>query len=1308
MKRISSVILLIGMALFAGRVLAFTVADKPLFVTGNVDPNIILTLDDSTSMLRGYVPDVCNDQLGYAAWDCTNLDPRWTKSAHGNAMYYNPNVTYKAPRDANGNELTTSFAAAWRNGFYRPAIGYFSQKVNLSNQYRATASLWMTSSYDCTGLGGSSSNECYMGHANLGADTNLVGGNTGGSATFSTNDFANHDGSQVGSNPGTNLISVYVNGTLQARVGDTAANCASRPGANNQFTTYISGATLQLCFRNNVTMRNKTIEVLYKTGNGPIYAHDASAPAYYYVFDETNTGCVGTAAQKRVSNACYDLKIVSATSGPGGTDERQNFANWYSFYRTRYLATIAGASIAFSEIDPSARVAWQALNSCRGAADSLVTNACDGWDASYGSNRINTFSNAAHRNNFYGWLFRLKANASTPLHAAMDRAGKYFSTSGENSPYDNDFTTANSGEYTCRRNFHILMTDGKWNSQSVWPGDVDYPGNNTTLPDGQVYDPSQAYACIYRDGTDHTLADLAFKYWSTDLRCTPANVACNLANKLTPSIFEVDANGDGLKDSDQQVYWNPKNNPATWQHMVNYTVGLGLTSLLTDSGLSWTGDMYEGSYLAIRDGVTTWPAAGNDDNGASDLWHAAINSRGRFYSAESPDDLVNAFSAVMGQVKKATPSSAALAANSTKAEIGTRVYQAKFGTTQWNGHLYAYDVNPANGTLSDAVWNAANMIPAHGDRNIYAWDGNDGVAFQWANLTADQIDDLNTLNAADDGKGALRLAWLRGDHANETQNPGGVFRSRKIDPWDKDKPADPDHWVLGDIISSDPAYVGVGSQGYHLLPNGAAGQLSYAGYVSTHKANRTPAIYVGANDGMLHAFRVTDGVELFAVIPNAVFPNLSMLTDPNYDHRFFVNGSPGTGDAYLNNALSHASGWNTVVATGLGAGGNSIIAVDATSTDVTSADQFMWEYTEADMGMTYSQPQIVRLNDGNWAAVFGNGYKTSDGGSYLYLVNLVDGTLIRKITASAAVAGTANGLSTPVLVDANSDMIMDYAYAGDLQGNLWKFDLSNPNSANWGVANGGTALFVAKDPAGNRQPITVQPTASKETNGGYWIFFGTGRYIADEDVTPAEMAKTQTFYGIWDNGVAVPAYANRTDVLVEQTIVTTAVLGGYEVRATSNNAVVLGVNVRGWFMDLPGSGERVVSKAVSVVSNVNPAENRIVFVTILPSSDPCDAGGSSWLMEVLFTGGQPATPVFDLNNDGVFDDADKIVVDGNAVSASGVKSNVGIMATPTWLDKDKDKAFKLVPGTSGGVMTITNKGKGGSGTTTRVYWQQLL
>jgi type IV pilus assembly protein PilY1 len=1046
------------------------------------------------------------------------------------------------------------------------------------------------------------------------------------------------------------------------------------------------------------------------------YCRRVAMPAYYYVYDASNGGCNGSATD----NDCYDIKIVGNASGPGTADlngdgvinaddkdERQNFANWYSFYRTRNLSAVAGAALAFSELDPSARVAWQSLNSCADTSNNnvLPTANCAGWKNNTGSNTINSFSAAGHKQKFYNWLFQLptySAGGGTPLRRATIRAGKYYSTSGEGSPYDNDFSAANSGEYTCRRNFHVLMTDGIWNDD-VNTGNYDnkdWTGAGA-LPDATEYNYQQNYARIFRGATANTLADIAFNYWATDLRP-------GLANSLISVVNEVDSDNNGLADANQVMFWNPKNNPATWQHMINYTIGLGLTGFFQGSGLTWAGDTYSGSYSSIKSGFLNWPATSTDGGLVADLWHAAVNSRGEFFSADTPDELVTAFSSVMTQIKKATPSSAALAANSTKAEIGTRVYQAKFGTAKWNGHLYAYDVNPADGSLSAAVWDAATVVPAHGNRNLYTWNGNDGVGFQWANLTLDQQTALNTLDAANDGGGAQRLAWLRGDPTNETHNPGGVFRSRKIDPWDKDNPADPDHWVLGDIISSDPAYVGVGSQGYHLLPNGAAGQLSYAGYVSAHKAARTPAIYVGANDGMLHAFRVTDGVELFAVIPNAAFPNLSQLTDPNYEHRFFVNGSPGSGDAYLNNALSHASGWNTVVATGLGAGGNSVIAVDATRTDVTSADQFMWEYTEADMGMTYSQPQIVRLNDGSWAAVFGNGYKTSDGGAYLYLVNLADGSLIRKITASAALAGTDNGLSTPVLVDANSDMIMDYAYAGDLQGNLWKFDLSDPNAANWTVANGGTALFVAKDPAGNRQPITVQPTASKETNAGFWIFFGTGRYFADEDVKAAEMAKTQSFYGIWDNGVAVPAYANRTDVLVEQTIVTTAVLGGYEVRATSNNAVVLGVNVRGWFMDLPGSGERVVSRAVSVVSNVNPAENRIVFVTILPSSDPCDAGGTSWLMELLFTGGQPAAPVFDLNNDGVFDDADKIVVDGNAVPVSGVKSNVGIMATPTWLDKDAEKAFKLVPGTSGGVMTITNKGKGGSGTTTRVYWQQLL
>lgn len=1324
MKRISIIFLTMGWMALAGHAQAFTIADTPLFVTGNVAPNIILTLDDSGSMRRAYVPELPEGPCGSTVYDCGILDNRWFKAAHGNAMYYNPNVTYVAPKNADGSARTTSFTSAWRNGFTTAGTFNgvnFGTTVNLSTSYQPTASLSMAGdAISCVNNGGylgtsSDPAECFMGHfiAGYGQKTvtgTMLGINTTGKAPyFDIPNFVNQDGSASGEDPGANLITVKVGNTTFSDDGTLNSDTCSTSNdpSTGRYRTRIIGDTLRLCFNDASSYYGATVTVTLKDTSlvqaGEPASSSGGVPAYYYVFNKNKTGCSDNVAQKQ-NNNCYDYVRVSATSGPGGIDERQNFANWYSFYRTRNLATISGASLAFSELDQTTRVAWQGLKTCIGSTASLVTTTCNGFTGSYGSNAINIIGNATHRQNFYNWLFKLPAYEGTPLREALIRAGNYYThTSGsyENGPYDNDIGTPGSGAYSCRRNFHIMMTDGKWNGGGTAGGNIDKT-SVTNLPDGTAYNSASAYARIFRDDASNTLADLAFKYWKTDLS--------GLTNNLTPVVFEEDGDGNNLKDSVQQIFWNPKNDPATWQHMVNFTIGLGLTDYLTGSGLTWTGDMYQGSYFSIRDDVTgtvKWPEAEADENGVSDLWHAAINSRGRFYSAEAPDQLVNAFQSIMAQVKAATPSAAALAANSTKAEIGTRVYQAKFDTSKWNGHLYAYDVNPADGSLSPFTWDAATAMPVHGSRNIYVRNATGGADFAWTNLTTLQQAALDA-----GGLGEDRVAWIRGDTSKEARFFGGVFRNREIKDFEKVKPSDPGYWLLGDIISSDPEYVGVGSQGYDQLPSGSPGQSSYAAYVSSHKASRPPAIYVGANDGMLHAFRIADGVELFAVIPDAVFANLSELTSPSYAHRFYVDGSPSSGDAYLNNGLS-VSGWNTVVATGLGAGGNSIIAVDATSTTTTAASRFMWEYTETDMGFTYSQPQVVRMNDGSWAAVFGNGYKTSGGGAYLYVVNLANGTLIRKIQAGS---DANNGLSTPILTDTNNDKIMDFAYAGDLQGNLWKFDLSANSAASWSLANAGTPLFIAKDASGNRQPITVQPSVAKEVaGGGYWVFFGTGRYLASEDVQTAEMSKTQSFYGIWDNGDALPSYALRSDpsyALVAQTVTHATSSNGFDVRVTSDNAVNLSSTVRGWYMDLPGSGERVVSESVTVISNVNQAENRVVFVTVLPSSDPCNSGGSSWLMEVLFSGKRPASSVFDLEGDGDFDSGDMVTVDINGtpteVPVSGVKSTVGILDTPTWLDKDAGVAFKLAPGTSGSVVTITNKGKGGAGTTTRVFWQQLM
>ena len=1218
MKHARLKLTLTGLLLLSGPAGSFDLSNVPLFVTGNVAPNLLLTLDDSGSMRRGYVPEHCNDLS-----DCAALDNRWAKAAKGNAIYYDPYVYYPAPFDADLNRRTTSFGAAWRNGYY-PEAG----SVNLGNDYRPTAGLQMGGTFTCGGQGGSSRNssgspwfECHMGHFSLDLET----------------------------------------------LGATGVN--------------------------------------------------SPAKAHYYRYNSELSGCKALSpASGKQANECYELVIVGDQSGPGTTDingdgivtaqdrdERQNFANWYSFYRTRNLAVISAASLAFANLGATSRLSWQALNTCRDSTASLVTNRCEGWSGSFGSNAINVFGNATHRQNFYDWLSRLPMNGDTPLRDALIRAGEYFQTKGKNSPYDNDLGTGKSEQYSCRRNFHILMTDGIWNDKLKDIGNID--GTSTTLPDGTPYDANQSYARVYQDSTSDTLSDLAFKYWATDL-------APSLANNLTPVIEALDnhdasgnyGSGDGTQDTQQQIFWHARNNPATWQHMVNFTIGLGLSEFLATAGLDWDRNigMYGGSYPSLHSGALSWPPAtsamGNTgaDYGKSahDLWHTAINSRGRFFSVESPQDLRDAFEKILSMVEAATPTGAALASNSTNTSSDTgqktRVFQARFDTRYWNGSLYALEVDGQAGTVSSPVWDAGtqlNQLAASNGRKIFIRGANGAATLSWGNLTKAQQATLNQ----SDSNGRLRLDWLRGDHSKEQRFVGGLLRNRTAFElnYDGTPSLKRSEWVLGDIVASDPLYVGTGSQQYDQLPAGTPGRDSYAAYVSA-KASRTPMIYVGANDGMLHAFRATDGVEQFAVIPDAVFPNLHQLTRPSYTHRYYVDGSPSGGDAFLGGA------WKTVVVTGLRAGGQSVFAVDATQADSPTASQFMWEFnadgSDKNMGYSYSQPQVVRLNDGNWAAVFGNGYNSKNGGVSLYIVNLADGSLIQRI--EVVKQDSDNGLSTPTLVDTDGDRIVDAAYAGDLKGKLWKFDLKSRSSSNWS----GSEFFTAQDGSGNPQPITVQPNVAKG-DSGLWIFLGTGSMLSGSDIEAAAMSQRQSFYGLWDNGMAI---AGR-NALVEQTVTDTTSQNGMNLRITSNHEVDLTAK-RGWYMDLPSSGERVTTEAATVLDNVNRNDNRIVFTTAMPSSDPCSAQGTSWLMELSFKGRRPTKPVFDLNNDMKFDDADTL----NGVIPTGMQSTVGIMDSVTWLDRDANVAFKLVPGTKGKVQTIANRGRGQGGLSKRVSWQQLM
>ena len=994
--------------------------------------------------------------------------------------------------------------------------------------------------------------------------------------------------------------------------------------------------------------------------------------AHYYVYDPSGTKC---AAQATTSDACYRLVTVSSTSGPGGTDERQNFANWYSFYRTRNLMTASAATRAMAGVPPTARVGWQALNTCNGTSGSFFSNACTGWGGSSVDKRIKVL-NGSHRQNMYYWLARLPANQGTPLREAASRAGEYFRTSGVNSPYAADPTVTAGTEYSCRPNFHIMMTDGLWNdgTGNFCGGSRCNNRDNTNswltggkLPDGTTYSTTSSLTQIYRDSNNDAVADIAFYYWATDLRT-------DLNNLLIP--YRADRTGT----ADQQ-YWNPKNDPATWQHLVTFTVGLGLSKTFTDPLIPWGGSTYAGTgYANLLSGAATWPSAvANASPGnVYDLWHAAINSRGQSFSADTPRDLSDALTKALNRILERESAATALATNSSRLATDTLLFQARFFSGTWTGELSAYAVN-TDGSLGTLQWEASapGKIPAYNSRNIYTWNGTTraGTTFSQSGLTDAGL--WSSIGST------TMLNYLRGDSSNE--NPNGVkYRARSS--------------RLGDIVNSDPAFVATENYGYSDMPSIGS---SYATYLAA-KQSRLKMLYVGSNDGFLHGFNALTGEEVFAYAPAAIVAEMPLLADTNYSHRYYVDGAPTAWDAYI------GTNWKTVLTGTTGAGGKSVFALDVTNPASFSASDVLWEINRATpyrstgsprdaadpqygtrLHNTVGQVVVAKLNNGEWAAIFGNGYPSADdltaglvrAGS-LYVVRVADGTLIRRIDTGVGATSTPNGLGTPTLHDVNGDDVYDTVYAPDMRGNVWKFDLSSSDPANWSIAfavdtgyPNGRPLFTARSGSGGVQPISARVELATPPPGkaGIMVVFGTGRFFAVGDNTDAT---GQTFYGIWDNGAPVTATDRGT--LQAQTISTASIdLRGVTttVRNVSSNTVDW-TTKRGWYMDLPTSLERVIGGAAV-------RDNRVIFTTLVPSTDPCLFGGTGWLMEVsAITGSKLPYSVFDTTGDKLVNTMDRDI--------SGVPVGVGMVKKPLVIE-GSPVAAKFLSGTTGEIQVERNR-----------------
>ena len=686
-------------------------------------------------------------------------------------------------------------------------------------------------------------------------------------------------------------------------------------------------------------------------------------------------------------------------------------------------------------------------------------------------------------------LYQVNSSSGTPLRRGLQNAGKYFdhedsgATGGLNSvaPWA---SAADGGG--CQRAFAILMTDGYYNGSDPSPsvGNEDSDGNrpsgtNANGIGGSTYDSN-----FYAGTGSNTLGDVAMYYYEKDLHG-------GLANDIAPVNYDL----------------------ADHQHMVTYGVSFGVKGTLDPA--TYPNCLPDTPPTETAASCPSWPTPDSNARKIDDLYHASVNGRGKYLNAANPGELVEALKEIIEDVADKTGTGASVSINAQELKEGTLLFQASYETGSWRGDMQAKTLDPNSGEIVDTLWSAAEQLfsKTHDTRKIVTYNGTVGKHFRFdtttytSELTDAQIKkllnlaearDLTTtpLTAGEETDLENLVDYLRGDGTNEGTT-GGTFRQRAR------KDGTTDIGVLGDIVHSAPLHVG-------------------------------NVVYVGGNDGMLHAFDDTTGEELWAYVPNLIYDDLDDLAGQSYQHNFYVDNSP------FSQVITDSGGNSTTLLVGtLGRGGQGVYALDISSSNPsTEADAkalVKWEYpttpgSDFDLGYGYGRAFTVNshLDDGGsatrYVTIIGNGYQSANGKAMLYVLDAHTGTLLGKLDTGVGSPAECNGLSVPVLIDPDFDGVADFAYAGDLLGNMWKFDLRGNSISDWKIAYNtqsdglGTAMpmFQAKNKQGHRQPITTKPDVMAHPDaslGGYMVIFGTGRYLGNADFGENSI---QTIYGIWD------------------------------------------------------------------------------------------------------------------------------------------------------------------------------------------------
>ncbi len=521
---------------------------------------------------------------------------------------------------------------------------------------------------------------------------------------------------------------------------------------------------------------------------------------------------------------------------------------------------------------------------------------------------------------------------------------------------------------------------------------------------------------------------------------------------------------------------------------------------------------------------------------------AADGGGGALYSAKNATQLAAALASALSDIDKKVSAGTAVSVVSAEDQTDNRLYRARFESVSWRGFVEAFALPYSVG--DSPIWDAGALLQtrAENTRNFYTSStGTNKYAFTTANAATLQA----LLGAPDVAAATAVIQYTRGiDVAG--------YRDR-------------DDWKLGDIVDSSPIAAGKPASFYDYL--------SYPSFRSAN-AGRPEMLYVGANDGALHAFNTPDGSEEWAYIPKNQLSKLDNLMDPAYCHEYFVNMTPAVYDMHVGGS------WKTVVIGGQERGGTGLFALDVTD-PTASGMKVMWDLNFPTLKGSWNRPTLVRdkIND-EFRLFAATGLDSVTGTASLLVLDPADGSVIATLPLGSAVAGTANMGTPATALDKNFDGYDDLLYVGDLAGRVWRVDLT-------------VDPYVVTQLFNNTQPIQAPPVLSMDDQGRVLVYFGTGRYLTRADLTTTT---SQTLYGLIDT-YSGPALTKAD--LVNQTSTFTALNG----------------TDRGWYVDLVQySGERV-TRAAALAAGV------LYVPSFRPKSGACQAGGESWLYSFDFADG---------------------------------------------------------------------------------------